>query len=176
MVARFAIWSCGALARSGACVAALVAAVAGCSGDSLLIGQERPRFNPGADDPGGLGSTGSAAPPPDVGLISDCPPSPEERHALPGCWPTRHVGTWRGFFIGIPRYETIDGAGAEFPPGDVLLEVTDDGAAHLTFGATRQALASEPPLVLCPPREAAPACPTPGLLVAGFAYELGALA
>jgi hypothetical protein len=174
MVARWGVRRYGPLVETGACAAAL--ALAGCSGSSLLVGEERPRADPGADDPEVPGVGNPAPAPVDVALVSDCPPSPEERQALLGCWPPRHLGSWRGFFIGIPRYQTIDGAGAEFPPGDVLLDLGIDGSAHLTFGAPPQgSVAPDPPIAACAPRERAPGCPTPGLVIAGFAYQLAEL-
>jgi hypothetical protein len=176
MVARLDVRRYGPLVETVACAAALAVAVAGCSGSSLLVGEERPSADPGAGDPEVPGIGAPAPPPVDVALVSDCPPSPEERQALLGCWPPRHLGSWRGFFIGIPRYQTIDGAGAEFPPGDVLLDLGIDGSAHVTFGAAPQgSLAGDPPIAPCAPRERAPGCPTPGLLIAGFAYELAEL-
>jgi hypothetical protein len=176
MVARSGVRRCVPRPTSGACAGAFAFVIAGCSGNALLVGEERPRPDPGTDDVEGPGSVNPAVPPVDVALVSDCPPSPEERQALLGCWPPRHLGSWRGFFLGIPRYRTLDGATAEFPSGDVLLDLGIDGSAHLTFGAAPEgSVAREPPPTACAPRESAPGCPTPGLVIAGFAYELAEL-
>jgi hypothetical protein len=173
MVARFEVRRRGPWVEAASCAAALLLAAVGCPGNAMLVGEERPPPVPGADDPDGPDGITPAVPPPEVALLSDCPPSPEERQALLGCWPTRHLGSWRGFFIGIPRYETGDGASAEFPPGDVLLELSVDGQAQLVFGAPPLgAPAADPPITLCAPRVGARDCPTPGRLLAGFGYEL----
>lgn len=176
MGAGFGVRRCGPLLGTGAWALALPFVITGCSGDALLVGEERPRAEPGADDLEGPGGIGPAVPPVDVALVSDCPPSPEERRALVGCWPTHHLGSWRGFFIGVPRYETIDGAGAEFPAGDVLLELGVSGAAQLRFGVPPEgSVARDPEGSLCGPREVAPGCPAPGHVLAGFAYQLAEL-
>lgn len=176
MVARSGVRRSGPLVGAGTCAAALVFVVAGCSGDALLVGEERPPAGPGTDGEEGPDRVNPAQAPIDVALVSDCPPSPEERQALLGCWPPRHLGSWRGFFIGVPRYETLDGAGAEFPAGDVLLELGIDGSAHLTFGAPRAgSVGRDSPTPLCAPREEAPGCPTLGRVIDGFAYSLAEL-
>lgn len=158
----------------GACGELLLASalLSACSGDALVVGHERPR--PGGDDgePGGTGAPGGPEPP-DVALLEDCPPSPAERRALLGCWPTPHLGTWRGYFIGVPLYETRDGAAAEFPLGDVLLRLGVDGAGDLTFGVSPSApSAAVSGAASCEAPAAAPGCEQPGRLLAGFAYRL----
>jgi hypothetical protein len=175
MLARFGIQRCGPPLEAGARLAALTVLVAGCSGDALVVGEER--RGPGADADDALaGGIGPVVPPPDVALISDCPPSPEQRQALLGCWPTRHLGSWRGFFTGVPRYETSDGAVVELPTGEVILELSVTGAGHLAFGVPPPGVpASDPPFHLCAPRDPAASCAPPGQVIAGFPYELGEL-
>lgn len=152
--------------------AVLLLALGSCSGDSLVIGLERPR--PADDEEDAVSLVNGAAPASEVALLLDCPPSPEERQAAPGCWPTPHLGYWRGFFVGVPRYETLDGSGAEFPTGDVLLMLGIDGVGHLVFGAPQSGPMpmAAPVLPLCDPDAPAPRCSAPGLIIPGFAYRL----
>jgi len=176
MVALFGVrlggLSMGIAASRLVCCATLLAG-AGCEGGALIVGQERPR--PGSSDDEGGGPDGvEGAPPPDVTLVEDCPPTPGERRELLGCWPTPHLGAWRGFFTGIPRYETADGAGAEFPTGDVRLLLGVDGAGLLTFGVP-PAIASaalERSVPACGAPAAPMECERPGLVIPGFTYRL----
>ncbi|HTV18088.1 MAG TPA: hypothetical protein VMG12_05440 [Polyangiaceae bacterium] len=97
--------------------------------------------------------------------------------ARDGCWPPRHVGRWRGYFIGTPLYETPDGASAEFPIGDLVLNLDEDGAGTLTFGVPPEGVAaSDRPLVPCAPGDVAPECPVWASVLANFAYQLDQLA
>jgi hypothetical protein len=151
----------------------LALALAGCSGKAFVVGGERPRSGPGGDDPEGPGGPNGGVPPVDVALVEDCPPSPEERQALLGCWPPPHLGRWRGFFTGDPWYATLDGGAAEFPTGDVLLDLGNDGAGHMIFGAPQTGwAATDAPLAPCSEPYAAPDCNELGLLIAGFSYRL----
>lgn len=176
MVARFGVGRCGPFLDTGACGAALALALAGCSGDALVVGDERPPPAADADDVRSAGGIIPAAPPPDVAPSSDCPPSPEERQALVGCWPTRHLGSWRGFFTSTPRYAALDGAVVDLPQGEVSLELSQAGAAQLRFGLPPPGIsASDSPIHLCAPRAAGAGCAPPGLVIAGFAYELAEL-
>src|SRR5262245_24210844 len=111
MVAGFGVWrsrprSSGGVARIASAVAlgvALASALAGCTGETLVVGGELPR-DPDEQEPEGREANDAGAPG-EITLVEDCPPSPEERRAAPGCWPPRHLGVWRGFFLGLPRYE-----------------------------------------------------------------------
>lgn len=154
---------------------ALALAALACSGSSFVVGEERPgAAGLGEDEVDGPGVVDPSEPAPDVALLEDCPPSPVERRSLLGCWPTRHVGRWRGFFIGLPRYETLDGGGAEFPRGDVLLELGVDGAGELRFGVapTEVTASSSAPVPACGGPSSPQECTDPGLLLAGFRYRL----
>jgi hypothetical protein len=158
-----------AVARPSALAAALALLLA-CSGDRIVVAEER--GGPGriddeldGDDPiGGAGAPG-------VALVETCPSSPAERRELLGCWPAPHIGTWLGFFIGVPRYERLNGASEEFPTGDVLLRLDLDGTGELRFDDS--ARAGEPdPCAGVPLSE----CPGLGRLRAGFGYRLDEIA
>ncbi len=148
----------------GAAAAWSLLLCAACAGESLLVGEERPLAGAGGDatGPDVVGSAGQDG----VALFEQCPTSPGQRQELIGCWPTRHVGRWSGFFIGAPRHETRDGAGADFPPGELQLSLGDDGAGELTFGGTD---AADP---ACDASGGHPGCPQPGRLWPGFRYRL----
>ena len=128
------------------------------------VGAEDPEFAPGM----GTGST------PSVALAAGCPPSPAERQGLLGCWPTRHLGRWRGFFIGNPSYELADGSVRDFPLGDLLLTLELGGSGSLTFGSEAPPV---PPTAasdayLCTGTSAAAGCPAAQQIIEGFVYSL----
>lgn len=155
-------------ARVGCC--ALVLALVACSGEVLVVAQERPRPPSGTDEPQGPGGT-DATPPPDVALLEDCPESPGERRELLGCWPTPHLGVWRGFFTGAPQYETSAGPVA-FPAGDVALLLGIDGTGQLSFGLPPRSPAASIEVPSCDERELPSGCDQPGRLIPGFRYGL----
>ena len=146
---------------------ALGAVLLACAGDRIVVGGQTPPAitelvdsDAGANRDGGTSSSG-------VGVRAQCPDSPNERRELLGCWPTRHVGRWQGFWLGLPRYETADGAGAEFPPGDVVMRFNVNGAGTFSVGV----LSSAAPGV-CGAGLDAGACARLGDVLGGFAYRL----
>ncbi len=165
------------LARSGPRVVFAcglgAASIGGCGGEQLVVGQERGGPTAGS---GGMESSAGAgeARPPGVALTDECPTTPLQRQALLGCWPTRHIGRWRGFFTGNPSYESLDGRQSEFPVGDLWLSVGVNGEGRLSFGD------SAPPLpsmggrdaYLCAGTSPESGCPAARRLVEGFVYPL----
>jgi hypothetical protein len=138
-----------------------------CSGERIIVAEEHAvAVATGVDaDAGDVTGAGGES---GVALLEGCPPSPAQRRELLGCWPTRHVGTWRGYFIGAPRYETLDGAGEEFPAGDLSLHLDPDGNGQLSFGADTGAAEAEDPCS----GVALSGCPALGRLRLGFGYRL----
>jgi hypothetical protein len=145
----------------------LAALVAACAGDRIVVGGQLPATlgelvdaDAGASRDGGT-STG-------VGVPARCPDSPGERREVLGCWPTRQVGSWRGFWLGLPRYETASGDGSEFPPGDVVLRFGADGAGTFSVGerlpSARVACEGQ--------RLDGSTCAPVGELLGGFEYHL----
>jgi hypothetical protein len=146
--------------------AALGLLLPACAGETLVVGAERSGPDPVGEQPDAL-ERDAGARPRGVAPTRNCPTSPGERQALLGCWPTRHLGRWNGFFIGAPRYETLDGAGAEFPSGGLLLVLPFDGGGELTFGAAAAPDESEPCADTSSSR-----CASVGRVLPGFAYRL----
>jgi hypothetical protein len=154
--------------------AAWVSLALACGGDALVVAEELAQ----AEDVGtgggepiiAAGAGGSDA----VALVTECPPDPAERQALPGCWPTRHLGHWRGFFIGNASYELADGTVREFPLGDLVLTLELGGSGSLTFGAeaptpSRTVTADAD---LCAGTLPAAGCSAAGQIIPGFVYSL----
>lgn len=145
---------------------ALGAVLAACAGDRIVVGgQLPPAVTELVDEDAGAGRDGGTSP--GVGTPASCPDSPSERLELLGCWPTRQVGRWQGFWLGLPRYETTEGVGAEFPPGDVVMRFGMDGAGTFSVGE-RSSQANG----ACGPGLDAGACAPIGELLGGFAYRL----
>jgi hypothetical protein len=111
---------------------------------------------------------------PGISVVADCPPSPEERQIRLGCWPTRHIGRWRGFVLGDPMYETLQGKLMPFPLTDIVLTVGRLGAARLSFG--EPALFSPPAAsgdpYLCAGSSLAVGCPAAEGIIVGYDYPL----
>jgi hypothetical protein len=138
-----------------------------CTGDRIVVGGRLPPViselvdgDAGVDRDGGTSTSG-------VGMRAQCPESPGERRELIGCWPTRQVGRWQGFWLGLPRYETAIGEALEFPPGDVVMRFGDDGAGTFTVGESSPAAPAA-----CGPDLDAGACAPVGELLGGFGYRL----
>jgi hypothetical protein len=151
--------------RSTAALVACGALTLACTGEKFVVGGERAVVEPRAGGP--AMDAGVASNLSDVPRVEDCPASPAARRESFGCWPPRHLGRYQGFFLGAPRYETLDGAGADFPTGLLLLELGDDGRGELTFGEGGAGAEREPCAGLESPR-----CASIGRLLPGFAYEL----
>lgn len=144
----------------------------GCAGERWVLGS------------GSSGVSADAAPDADAGdagaetevvpMSSACPSALVERRSRPGCWPTRHVGRWRGFVAGDARYVARDRSIAAFPPLELLLTMDPSGVGALALGdappPAPPAVASDP--YLC--RETSPAsgCPAAHQIVPGFSYSL----
>jgi hypothetical protein len=109
---------------------------------------------------------------------SSCPADPAERRAIEGCWPTRYVGLWSGFFRGDPKYEARNGAFESFPVSELQLRLAADTTGSLTFGDSpvRDAPSSAADPYLCAGAKPSEGCPAAQLLVEGFAYGLENLA
>ncbi|HWO07879.1 MAG TPA: hypothetical protein VNN80_00325 [Polyangiaceae bacterium] len=159
-------WRRGAGLRRVALPALLAPALGGCVGDRIVIAGQRPPVltELGSPDAGDGSDAGLVRP--GIGVPAQCPGSPGERRQLLGCWPTRQVGSWQGYFLGIPRYETPDGASAEFPPGDVAMHLGNDGVGSFSVGVS-----PAPAVAGCDVRQDA-ACEGFGALLAGFEYGL----
>jgi hypothetical protein len=138
-----------------------------CAGEALVVGEERPSPGAGGEGPGPSAVAGSAGRG-GVALLEQCPTSPGQRQELLGCWPTRQVGRWRGFFIGAARHETQGGTLEEFPTGELELSLGDGGAGELTFGVVPGVEEAGP----CDDLGAHPGCSPPGRLLPGFPYGL----
>jgi hypothetical protein len=138
-----------------------------CHGGSLVVGEE---WGASIVDTTELRDAGLATPP-DAAFPRDCPPSPIDRQAVQGCWPTDHLGRFHGFFIGTPRYQRFDGSSDEFPTGKVQLSLAADGTGRLSFGAADASVDRGPCGALDTPE-----CESIGGLLAGFAYGLAELA
>jgi len=108
----------------------LLVCLTGCNGNAFLIGESR---NLDDSTPGG----GGARPPEE----QRCVDFAEARLLDSTCWPTRHVGRWRGFVTTSPYYHHRRAAPFEYPSGELLLEVSDEGTATLRFSA----LSARPP-------------------------------
>jgi len=147
-------------------VAPAATLVLGCTGDRIVVGGQVPPSLSSLGSPDAGDARDGGADRPGIGVPAECPESPGERRQLLGCWPTRQVGSWQGFFLGIPHYETPDGEGAEFPLGDVVMRFGVDGAGSLSVGASSDAPG-------CEPRGDAQACADVGEVLAGFEYRLG---
>jgi hypothetical protein len=139
-----------------------------CNGGSLVVAEQ---LASGDLEPTELADAGDAAPPPDVAIFQNCPPSPIDRQAVRGCWPTKHLGRFRGFFIGTPRYQRLDGSSEEFPTGGIELSLFEDGSGQLTFGAAGTPGDREPCTGLDTPD-----CALVGRMRPGFEYDLNELA
>jgi hypothetical protein len=170
MLGSFGGWLTGTRlgwrSRAFAGRAALGLLLPACAGETLVVGAERPGSELIAAQPNVLARDAGARPS-GVALTQDCPTSPGERQALLGCWPTRHLGRWSGFFIGAPRYETQGGEGAEFPSGGLVLVLSLDGGGELIFGAATAPDEGEP----CADTSSA-RCASVGRVLPGFAYRL----
>src|SRR5688500_18115270 len=103
----FGVSGRGSRRLPSATLIACAALTLACSGKKLVVGGEGSAGEPVPDVP--AADAGVAATLSDVPLTEDCPASPAERRESFGCWPPRHLGRYRGFFIGAPRYETLDG-------------------------------------------------------------------
>jgi hypothetical protein len=142
----------------------LLAAPLACSGEGLVVAGERVELPPETAGPDPTNPAQVRQP--GIGVPGSCPGSPGERQALLGCWPTRQVGDWRGYFIGVPRYALRAGAGdLEFPPAALWLALGDDGAGTLRFG---DAFSAEG----CEREPASERCASVGRVLEGFVYEL----
>jgi hypothetical protein len=51
------------------------------------------------------------------------------------CWPTRHVGHWRGLVTGDARYRHVLAQPFEFPSDEVLLDIDLQGTGTLLFSS-----------------------------------------
>jgi hypothetical protein len=143
-------------------------AAAACGGEQLVVAEEAAR------DPAAMGSVGGGSEPAVVSVVAACPSSPEERKVVLGCWPTRHVGRWRGFFLGNPTYLTMAGEVSQFPIGDLVLSVGTLGAAYLSFGEPVPFDPPEGPLdpYLCIGSSPAVGCAAAQRIIVGFEYAL----
>jgi hypothetical protein len=150
--------------RSMALVACAAIALA-CAGEKMVVGGERSESESVAED--AAPDIDLIAARSDVPSLEGCPASPAERRESFGCWPPPHLGRYRGFFIGAARYETLDGAGADFPTGAIVLDLGQDGRGELTFGEAGEGTERGP----CAGVES-PRCASLGRLVQGFAYAL----
>lgn len=161
--------------RSEAVLLHALAALLACGGQRMVVGEEVALGGAEPSDAAGAGTGDVRAP--GISVVADCPSSIEERQVHLGCWPTRHVGSWRGFLFGTPVYETRNGELREFPVTDIVLSVAPLGAAHLRFGEPglfrRPASPGDP--YLCAGRSPSVGCPAADGLIVGYEYPLEAL-
>lgn len=104
--------------RSWALLLALM--VAGCDDRSLVVGES-------SASSGVEGAARSSAP--------RCADGAQLRASDEECWPTRHVGHWRGFVTGDPRYRHVLAQPLEFPSNEVLLDIEPQGTGTLLFSS-----------------------------------------
>jgi hypothetical protein len=156
--------------RSGALLLHAFGALLACGGQRMVVGEELPGADP--NDARGEG-TGDGRPS-GISVVAECPSSPEERQVRLGCWPTRHVGRWRGFLLGNPVYETLRGEIMEFPLTDIVLSVEPFGAARLSFGEPAPFLPPAGPgdAYLCAGRSPSVGCPAAESIIVGYEYAL----
>jgi len=107
------------------CLFSLGLLLAACSGNAFLIGESN---TDGSDIDGAR----VARPEPE----DHCPDLAELRLLDNTCWPTRHVGRWHGFATTSPQYHHRRALPFEYPSGDLLLELDEQGRATLTFSAS----------------------------------------
>jgi hypothetical protein len=69
----------------------------------------------------------------DRSMAPRCQDEAAARVADDECWPTRHVGRWRGLVTGDARYRHVLAEPLEFTTGEVTLDVTEQGAGTLWF-------------------------------------------
>lgn len=107
------------------CIVLLGLGLAGCDARALVVGDSPER-----------GSLGGGARPSEA----RCPDAAGERASDGECWPTRHVGRWRGLVTGSARY--LHGSTElELPSGEVVLEIEPQGTGTLSFAPDRAPLA-----------------------------------
>jgi hypothetical protein len=151
-------------AAQRALLALLLASPVACSGDVLVVAEER--IEPPPDMGGPDANDSPEVRQPGIGVPASCPGSPGERQGLLGCWPTRQVGDWRGYFIGAPLYTLRAGEGdVEFPPGALWLALGVDGAGTLRFGDASSAEG-------CDRDPESERCASVGRVLEGFVYRL----
>lgn len=157
--------------RSGVALVHAFAALLACGGERMVVGEEVPlqgEDDTGTDDASARG----------ISVVADCPSSPEERKVRLGCWPSPHVGRWRGFLLGNPMYETARGGRIEFPLTDIVLSVDPFGSARLSFGdpVYFQPPAGSGDAYLCAGRSPSVGCTAAEGIIEGYAYPLEDLA
>lgn len=107
-----------ALALPTFALLALVAA--GCDSRALVVGE-----GPSPTSLGGGARTNAQR----------CPDSAAARASDAECWPTRHVGRWRGFVTGDARYRHVLPEPFEFPSAEVSLEIEPPGTGTILFAS-----------------------------------------
>jgi hypothetical protein len=126
-----------------------------CQGKALLVGEQQRT----------LGGEGGDRRPP----VPGCPDAAELRVGNAECWPTRHVGRWRGFVTGAALYQHVLPIPLEYPSEELLLEVDPDGSAHATFAGPDAGSSAD-----CAGPLVGDLCVQPGLAL-GYRYALGAV-
>lgn len=108
---------CRAVSRRVPLLSLLALLLAGCDARPLVVGDgPSPDSLAGGELPGEL----------------RCPDAARARADQEECWPTRHVGRWRGFVTGDARY--LQGSiELELPSGEVMLEIEPQGTGTLSF-------------------------------------------
>lgn len=104
----------------GSYAALLGLVLAGCDSRALVVGEGS-----------ATGSSGGS----DRTLEPRCADAAGARVADAECWPTRHVGSWRGFVTGDARYRHVLPEPLELPSGEVLLEIDPQGTGTLAFAS-----------------------------------------
>jgi hypothetical protein len=99
----------------------LALVLAGCDDRSLVVGES-------STSSGFDGAAGSNEP--------RCADAAALRADDAECWPTRHVGHWRGFVTGDVRYRHVLAQTFDFPSGEVLLDIELDGTGTLLFSSS----------------------------------------
>ena len=124
---ELALGSCRAGARLpfGGVSRLLLLCLAGCSGDAFLIGEST-----------ALGDLNLGGGRPQTEPEDRCADTAELRLLDSACWPTRHVGRWRGFVTTSPYYHHRLAAPFEFPSGELLLEINAQGVGTVSFSAS----------------------------------------
>lgn len=103
------------------CAALLGLALAGCDSRALVVGESSAPSSLGGGERGGSEPR--------------CPDAAGARSLAEECWPTRHVGRWRGFVTGGARYRHVLAEPLDLPSGELLLEIAPAGTGTLAFGA-----------------------------------------
>lgn len=93
-----------------------------------------------------------------------CPDEASLRLSDETCWPTRHVGTWRGIVASNPTYLSTAGSSMDYPLAQPIITIAADASGQWHFGPLAEDTPSSP--------DSSPVPSANSVLLEGIVYSL----